>query len=138
MEDIPSVMQEVIRDEPPMAAPPDCFPTHDCAPTLTAQFGQAREADAKLVGQRVVRVIVEALVGPEAIDFGGTVFDFFRRPPSSSIRVWPICQAASASGRASRLYCGLVRDRGVLRMSTTISTLPVFNSSTNSTMLRVE
>lgn len=77
--------------------------THDRARPLAAQLGQPREAAAKLARQRVVRVIVETLVGPEAVELGRTIFDFVRRPPNSTIRVRSICQADSASGKISRL-----------------------------------
>lgn len=112
--------------------------THDRARPLAAQLGQPREAAAKLARQRVVRVIVETLVVQKPLSSGGTIFDFVRRPPNSTIRVRSICRGDSASGKVSRLNLGLVRDRGVLRTSTTSSTLPAFTSSTNSGMLRVE
>jgi hypothetical protein len=44
--------------------------THDRARPLAAQLGQPREAAAKLARQRGVRVIVETLVGPEAVELG--------------------------------------------------------------------
>src|SRR5690242_18663627 len=45
---------------------------------------------------------------------------------------------SSASGSVSRLYCGLVRERGTVRMSTTASAPASRSSAANSSRLRVE
>ena len=59
-------------------------------------------------------------------------------PGGAATNSWTMTITDSASGNASRLNWGLVRDRGVLRISTTSSTLPACSNSTNSTLLRVE
>jgi len=63
-------MEEVIGDDPPMTAPPDSFRTHDRAPSPLTPVQQPRQADVKLGGQRVIGIVVETLVRPEAIDLG--------------------------------------------------------------------
>ena len=63
-----------------------------------------------------------------------------RSPAVVSIRQeqYPIPTAASDCGRVSMLNCGLVRDRGNARTSTTSSTAACCNEATNSAIVRVE
>src|SRR5262249_32653793 len=51
---------------------------------------------------------------------------------------YPICDSISERGSTSMLYCGLVRDRGTVRTSTTIPTFASFSRSTNAAIGRVE
>jgi hypothetical protein len=46
--------------------------------------------------------------------------------------------AASGAGRTSALNCGLVRERGIVRTSTSSSTPASRNSATSSAVERVE
>jgi hypothetical protein len=50
-----------------------------------AQFVQSGEAGTETVAQRIVGVVVKALVLPEGIDVGRNVLRARRRPPSSAI-----------------------------------------------------
>src|SRR5690242_6492200 len=62
--------EQVIGDDPPMAAPPHGFGAHDRAPLASSERQQSLHPLAKAVGQRVVGVVVKALVAPQAVDLG--------------------------------------------------------------------
>src|ERR1019366_7072665 len=62
--------EQVVRDDPAMAPPPHCLCAHHGAALDAAQFAQPGEAGTKTVAQRIVGVIVKALVIPEGVDIG--------------------------------------------------------------------
>src|ERR1700720_3379852 len=65
--------QEIVRDDPPVAAPPDRLGAHDRAAPLTAERPQPREAGAERLAQLIVGENVEALHAPERVDLGADV-----------------------------------------------------------------
>jgi hypothetical protein len=69
-DDAAAVKHEVIGDDPSVAAPPYRFRAHDCRSPTCGKLEQPFKARAELVGQRIISIIVEALVVPEAVDLG--------------------------------------------------------------------
>ena len=59
--------QQIIRDDPPVAAPPDALCTHDGAGTPACECAQAIEAALERLALGVVCVVVEAFVLPKSI-----------------------------------------------------------------------
>src|SRR3546814_13222390 len=62
-----AVQQQVVGDDPSMTAPPDGLRAHQGQAAVTAEFHQPAERFAKLVGERVVRVVVEAPHPPDGV-----------------------------------------------------------------------
>src|SRR5438045_457062 len=54
--------QQIIRDDSPMAAPPYGLGAHDCAAALNADLQQLGQRGGKLVRERIVSIVVEALI----------------------------------------------------------------------------
>jgi hypothetical protein len=59
--------EQVICDDPPMAAPPNSFSAHDRASACRTEFEQFGERVRKRGRERVVSVIVETVILPECI-----------------------------------------------------------------------
>src|SRR4051794_7153431 len=59
--------EQVIRDDPPVAAPPDRLGAHDRGWSLTTKLAQASEAGVESVGERVIGIIPKAPVFPKRV-----------------------------------------------------------------------
>src|SRR5262249_37890664 len=64
---------EVVRNDSPMASPPDRLRAHDGAAPCLSQFAQPREARTEVLAHGVVRVVVKALVLPKRVHLWGHV-----------------------------------------------------------------
>ena len=62
-----SAREQVIGDDAPVASPPERFGTHDRAASHAAQLEKATEPDFERLGKRIVGIIVEAAILPEAV-----------------------------------------------------------------------
>ncbi len=58
---------QVVRDNSPMAAPPDRLGTHDGASPRPPAFAQGSQAGLEGFGHGVVGIVVKALVLPECV-----------------------------------------------------------------------
>ena len=52
--------EEIIRDDPPMAAPPDGLGAHNCASVPATSVSESRETRGERRRQRVVRIVAKA------------------------------------------------------------------------------
>jgi hypothetical protein len=68
VQDLLAAGDEIVRDDAPMAAPPDGFGAHDRGACGVTPFAQPREAGVEFLAQSVVSVVVEAGVLPESVD----------------------------------------------------------------------
>src|SRR5690606_37283566 len=59
---------QIVGDDAAVAAPPDGFRAHDRAAALAADVDQMRQSLSKRGAERIVGIIVEAGVGPEAVE----------------------------------------------------------------------
>src|SRR6516162_1135199 len=59
---------QIVRNDPPMASPPQGLGAHDDAPPRMPELAQPREAAAEALAHGVVGVVVKALVLPERVD----------------------------------------------------------------------
>jgi len=59
---------KIIGDYAAVASPPHSFGTHDCAAPFTPLIDQQLEASMKLRRERIVGIVMKALVRPETID----------------------------------------------------------------------
>src|SRR5579863_9493558 len=121
-----------------MASPPDRLRAHDGRARRMAKLAQFFEAQPEVLAHRVIGVVVEARVVPEAVDFGRHVA--LKAPEPAELGQMLVADAAGAErgGRTSRLNCGLVRERGTLLTSTTSLTAAALRSAANSAIGRVE
>jgi hypothetical protein len=71
VEDLVAVGEQVVGDDPSVAAPPHRLGAHHGGGPLGAPAVQVVEGVAELLGQRVVGVVVEAAVLPPAVDLVG-------------------------------------------------------------------
>src|SRR5437879_5809325 len=67
VEDRLSFADQVIRDDAPMAPPPEGLGAHDRAAPFPAQLAQLDETSAELLAHGVVGIVVKALIRPESI-----------------------------------------------------------------------
>src|SRR5262249_4475939 len=67
---------QVIRDDPPVAPPPHCLRAHDRAPPFLSQGAQPGEAGLEGLAQRVIGIIVKALILPESFYGRRKLLDF--------------------------------------------------------------
>lgn len=58
---------QIVRDDPSMASPPDSLGAHDRASALPASDQEPREAGGKVCGQGIVGIVVKALHPPAGI-----------------------------------------------------------------------
>ena len=87
VEDVAATGEEIVGDDPPMAAPPDGLGAHDRGSALTGEAHKLVEAGGELVREGVIGVIVEALVLPiSRSPRGGRSCDLPRSPPSAAMR----------------------------------------------------
>src|SRR3569623_1349417 len=63
-------LQEIVGDDAAMAAPPNSLRAHDGSIPGLGDLKHLLEADAILVGQRLVGVVMEAPVAPEGVGCG--------------------------------------------------------------------
>ena len=59
---------KIISDYTAVASPPRGFRTHDCAAPFTPLIEQEPEASTKLHRERIVGIVMKALVRPEIVD----------------------------------------------------------------------
>lgn len=120
MEGLLPPLEKVVSNNPSMAPPPDGFCTHDSATSFRSNFHELLKAVGEFIRKRIVRVVVEAAVVPEAIQL---LVDRFL--PLTSAAQLRNGQIADLIGRklsvptVSSLYWGFVRDRLIERTSTT-------------------
>ena len=81
MKDVPAVIEQIIGDDPPVTAPPDGLRAHDRATPISAKLFQPRQPTAELFREGIVGIIVEALVGPKAVDLAWNGLRFL--PPTA-------------------------------------------------------
>src|SRR5688500_6170754 len=67
MADFVATRDQVVDDDPTMAAPPQNFRTHDCAPMLSAEEQQPCKTAGERLGKGIVRIIVKAAHPPAAV-----------------------------------------------------------------------
>ena len=65
--------EKIIRDDAAMATPPHGFRAHDRAAHLAAERDEIAQRAVELRPHRVIGVVVEALVVPEAVHLGRDV-----------------------------------------------------------------
>ena len=122
---------------PPVAAP--SLGAHDRAAVLAAQFSQLRKACGERRRQGIVGIVPKAPYPPIGVR---RRFYISRLSSKTAKRgdmfIADLPRRASVSGRLSSLNCGLVRDRGIDRTSTTRSTRDSRSRSTNSAIVLVE
>src|SRR3546814_13587280 len=70
-------MKQIVGDDPAVTSPPDSFRAHDCAAAADGEFEQTIQTRPKLGRQGIVSVIVEAPIGPKAVNIGGDGFRCF-------------------------------------------------------------
>src|SRR5262249_43492207 len=58
---------QIVRNDAPVTSPPYRFCAHDCAAPFMSQRAQPRESAMERLAQRVVGIVVEALVLPERV-----------------------------------------------------------------------
>src|SRR5262249_41473296 len=58
---------QIIRDDAPVTSPPYRFRAHDRAGPFMSQRAQTRKSAMERLGQRVVGIVVKALVLPERV-----------------------------------------------------------------------
>src|SRR6187401_916778 len=81
--------EEIVRDDPAVAAPPHCLRAHHGAAPEMAKFAQPCQARLKNVAHRIVGVIVKTLIFPETVDVG---WDFSRpRAPTAQLCDMRVC-----------------------------------------------
>src|SRR5438445_13901252 len=68
VEDRLSFADQVIRDDAPMAPPPQGLGAHDRAAPFAAQLAPLDETSPELLAHGVVVIVAEALIRPERID----------------------------------------------------------------------
>ena len=140
MENLLARGDQIVRDDPAMASPPEAFRAHDGGRVecpSSRRFSESCSGSSSLM--RVIGIVVKARVLPERVDVGEfTPGCFPRSPPSAARCSYAIPCAAREAGKTSRLNCGLVRERGTVRTSTTSLTSAVVKSATNSSIGRVE
>ena len=85
--------------------------------SCVAELAQMRKAVTETLAHGVVRTVLETLVGPEFVYLGRHLAARLRSPPKRGhvLIVYPY--GRRESGSASRLYCGLVLERGTMRAS---------------------
>jgi len=59
--------EEIVGDDPPMAAPPDGLSAHYCASAPSASVSESRETRGERRRQRVVRIIAKAAHSPISV-----------------------------------------------------------------------
>ena len=75
--------EEVVRDDTPMAAPPDGLGAHDRASVPATSVSEPRQTRCERQRQRVVRIIAKASHPPISVESEGSALRIFpRRPPS--------------------------------------------------------
>jgi hypothetical protein len=92
----------------------------------------------KVLGHGVIRVIVKALILPECIHGRRHIPLPSAQASEAPMCSCPISNADSDSVSTCLWYCGLVRDRGMVRTSTMSRTPASPSKSTNTTIGRVE
>src|SRR5437870_2915349 len=60
-------VQQIVRDDTSMAAPPYRFRTHDCAALAVSQRAQRVETGPERSGHRVICIIMETVVVPKGV-----------------------------------------------------------------------
>src|SRR6266545_5738818 len=60
-------VQQIVRDDTSMAAPPYRFRAHDCATLGVCQSAQCIEAGPEGRGQRTIRVIMKTVIVPKGV-----------------------------------------------------------------------
>jgi hypothetical protein len=60
--------EEIVRDDPPVAAPPDGFGAHDRASMLATSDSESRETGGEWRRQRVVRIVAKTTHPPIGIE----------------------------------------------------------------------
>ncbi len=65
--------EQIVRDDPAVTPPPHCLRAHYGTAPDAPQFVQSGEAGTETVAQRIVGIVVKALVLPEGIDVGRNV-----------------------------------------------------------------
>jgi len=60
--------QKIVRDDPPMASPPQRLGTHNGAGLVTIKVAEPSQSGAKFITHDIVSIIVEAVIMPECID----------------------------------------------------------------------
>lgn len=70
MEDTCTFSEEIVGDDPSMAAPPDRFSAHDGAPALGSKISQPGEPLGERIGQGVVRIVPKTPHLPKPIHRG--------------------------------------------------------------------
>ena len=68
VEDLFAPVDEMVRNDPAVTAPPDRFRAHDRATLAPARLDEGIESAPEGLGECMVGVIVEALVGPEGVE----------------------------------------------------------------------
>ena len=59
---------QIVGNDPAMTSPPECLSAHDCTRFFITQFAQFAYPRFELIAQRIVRVVVKALVLPIGIE----------------------------------------------------------------------
>lgn len=129
---------EIVGDDPPVTAPPQRFRAHDGTSSLPAQGHEHVQTAEKLRRERIIGVVVKALVIQYPLSDGGMYRALPRRPPSSTMCSYPIPKGDKLFGSASPLNCGFLRERRTVLMSTINVTSAARSRATNSGIDRVE
>jgi len=64
---------EVIRDNPPVAAPPHCFGAHNDTMLRATEFAKLSKTVAEALAHRVVGIVMKTIVCPKCIHVSGDV-----------------------------------------------------------------
>ena len=74
VEHVISSRDQIVRDDSAMTSPPNRLGAHDGASLGMAQFTQSGEPELKILGHRVISVIVETRILPKGIQRGWHVW----------------------------------------------------------------
>ena len=108
------------------------------ARAVSPNFAQGSKARPEFLAHGVVGGVVEARVLPEGVGLGQNVALRSAQPAERGEMLVSKPAGGERSGRASRLNCGLKRERGTVLTSTTSLTSASASSVVNSSIGRVE